>query len=171
MRPASCEYCSRTGADVLNSDSQPMFSWQDGKRQKPIEIFNKKFFFKFFELSLVLVCFLHFLFSEIPTYLKLKGVTQAKGKVPGHSDPVSIRTSKHHRRRCWRTETVVVVPLHALITQHQPNTHLIQRIVERWLLIKILYGQNSSLLSCSVVIYCILMSAAVWIPLIINGYI
>lgn len=120
-------------------------------------VLKKKIIFLF---CLVLSCFIHSSFSEIPTYLKLKGVTRAKGQVPGHSDPVSIRTSKHHRRRCRCTETVVVVPLHALITQHQPNTHLVQRIVERWLLIKILYGQNSSLLSCFVVI-CMNVSSSV----------
>lgn len=71
-------------------------------------------------------------------YLKLKGVAMTQGQVPRDSHPIPIRASKHHGRGRWGTEAVIAFPLHAFITKHQPHAHLVQRVVECRLLVKVL---------------------------------
>lgn len=67
-----------------------------------------------------------------------------QGQVPGDSYPVPIRASKHHGGGRRGTEAVIALPLHAFITEHQPHTHLIQRVVECRLLVKVLQRQQTS---------------------------
>jgi len=80
-----------------------------------------------------------FEFLHIPCeYLKLKGVARAQGQVPGDGHPVPIGAPKHHGRGRRGTKAVVAFLLHAFIAQHQPHTHLVQRVVKCWLLVKVL---------------------------------
>lgn len=76
----------------------------------------------------------------------------AQGQVPGDGYPIPIRAPKHHGRGRWSTEAVVAFPLHAFITQHQPHTHLVQRVVECWLLVKVLWRQKTGEF---IVVFCV----------------
>lgn len=76
-------------------------------------------------------------------YLKLKGVAMTQGQVPRDSHPIPIRAPKHHGRGRWGTEAIIAFPLHAFVTEHQPHTHLVQGVVERWLLVKVLQRTGS----------------------------
>lgn len=61
-----------------------------------------------------------------------------QGQVPCDSHSVPVRASEDHGGGRWCTEAVIALPLHTFVTQHQPHTHLVQRVVECRLLIKVL---------------------------------
>ena len=76
-------------------------------------------------------------------YLELEGVSRPQHQVPGDGHAVSVRAAEHHGGGRGGAEAVVAVPLHALVAQHEPHAHLVQRVVERRLLVEVLGGRSS----------------------------
>lgn len=85
-----------------------------------------------------------FLYVALHQYLELQCVPGTERQVSSHCHPVTVRPAEHYGRGGGSAETPVSILIHSFISQHQPNTHLVERMIESRFLIEVLQGRREA---------------------------
>lgn len=75
-------------------------------------------------------------------YLKLQHISRLQRQISSYCKSIPIWFSKHHGWWGGRAESFIFN--HSFVSQHQPHTHLIHRVIKSRLLIKVLIGTTQT---------------------------